>query len=137
MGIKSFFKNIGNSIKKAGRWIRDRALPAVGRVAKPILGMLGVLPGKIGTISRIGSGISDVLHQGISKIPNEGVRDRLNNIVARGNEGFQRITDTARDGATGINNNIGVAKDIVGTIKQGYNNQIKPAIPNKVLAHMS
>ena len=133
MGIKNFFKKIGNGIRKAGRWIRDRALPAVGRIAKPILGMIGALPGHIGTIGRIGSGIAKVLHEGISKIPNEGVRDRLNGVISRGNEGFQRLVDGAKDGANRVNNGIGVARDIGNTIKQGINTQIKPAIPPKMI----
>ena len=133
MGIKDFFRKVGNGIRKAGRWVRDRALPAVGRIAKPILGMIGALPGHIGMIGRIGSGIADVLHQGISKIPNESIKDRLNGIVARGNEGFQRITDGAKDGANRVNNGIGVARDVVDTVKQGINTQIKPAIPPKLI----
>ena len=129
MGIRSFFKKIGSGIKKAGRWIRDRALPAVSRIAKPVLSLIGALPGKIGMIGRIGSGITNMLHEGISKIPNERARDRLNDVVARGNEGFQRIVDGAKDGANRVNNGIGVVKDIATGLKQGYNNQIKPAIP--------
>ena len=37
MGIKSFFKKIGRGFKKEGRWIKDNALPAIGRVVKTIL----------------------------------------------------------------------------------------------------
>ncbi|KAK8844236.1 hypothetical protein M9Y10_024447 [Tritrichomonas musculus] len=61
------------------------------------------ITGHIGMIGKIGSGRADVLHQGINKIPNEGIKDRLNGIVARENEGFQRITDGARDGANRVN----------------------------------
>lgn len=45
MGIKDFFRKVGNGIRKAGRWVRNRALPAVGRIAKPILNMIGARPG--------------------------------------------------------------------------------------------
>ena len=55
MGIKSFFQKIGNGIKKAGRWVRDKALPVVGRIAKPVLGILGMLPGQLGMVGKIGS----------------------------------------------------------------------------------
>ena len=135
MGIKSFFKKIGNGIKKAGRWIRDKALPVVGRIAKPVLGLMGALPGHIGMIGKIGSGIASVLHDGISKIPNDGVRDKLNRYVARGNEGFQRTVDVAKDGANRVKQGIDVARDVGNTIKHGIETQVKPAVmpPNKLL----
>ena len=51
MGIKNFFKKIGQGFKKAGRWIKEKALPFVGRIAKPILNVMSMIPGKIGAIS--------------------------------------------------------------------------------------
>ena len=57
-GLKSFFKNIGNGIKKAGRWIKDKALPVIGRIAQPILNVMGMIPGKLGMIGKVGSVVS-------------------------------------------------------------------------------
>ena len=47
MSIKNFLRKVGNGIRKAGRWVPDISLSAVGRIAKPILGMIGALPGHI------------------------------------------------------------------------------------------
>lgn len=62
MGIKSFFRKIGNGIRKAGRFIKDKVFPVVGRIAKPVLNVIGALPGVAGVVGRIGSGIANVLH---------------------------------------------------------------------------
>lgn len=128
MTIKSFFKKVGNGFKKAGRWIRDKALPAVGRIAKPVFSLIGALPGHIGMVGKIGSGIANVLHDGISKIPNTNIKDKLNRMVGTATEGLQRVVGNANDVANKINNGIGVARDVGNTIKQGINTQIKPVL---------
>lgn len=128
MTIKSFFKKVGNGFKKAGRWIRDKALPAVGRIAKPVFSLIGALPGHIGMVGKIGSGIANVLHDGISKIPNTNIKDKLNRMVGTANEGLQRVVGNANDVANKINNGIGVVRDVGNTIKQGINTQIKPVL---------
>ena len=66
MGIKDFFKKIGRGFKKAGRWIKDKALPAIGRVVKPILNVVGLLPGKIGMIGKIGGAVTNLIHEGLN-----------------------------------------------------------------------
>lgn len=128
MGLKSFFKKVGNGFKKAGRWIRDKALPAVGRIAKPVFSLIGALPGHIGMVGKIGSGIANVLHDGISKIPNTNIKDKLNRMVGTATEGLQRVVGNANDVANKINNGIGVVRDVGNTIKQGINTQIKPVL---------
>lgn len=128
MTIKSFFKKVGNGFKKAGRWIRDKALPAVGRIAKPVFSLIGALPGHIGMVGKIGSGIANVLHDGISKIPNTNIKDKLNRMVGTATEGLQRVVGNANDVANKINNGIGVVRDVGNTIKQGINTQIKPVL---------
>lgn len=77
MGIKDFFRKIGHGIRKAGRWVRDRAIPAIGRIAKPIMNVIGLLPGKLGMIGKIGSAVTGVLHGAVEKIPNKDIRDKL------------------------------------------------------------
>ena len=128
MSLKSFFKKVGNGFKKAGRWIRDKALPAVGRIAKPVFSLIGALPGHIGMVGKIGSGIANVLHDGISKIPNTNIKDKLNRMVGTATEGLQRVVGNANDVANKINNGIGVVRDVGNTIKQGINTQIKPVL---------
>lgn len=97
------------------------------------------LPGHIGMIGKIGSGIANVLHDGISKIPNDGVRDKLNRYIARGNEGIQRTIDVAKDGDNRVNQGIGVVRDVGNTIKHGFETQIKPTVmpPNKLFKRIN
>lgn len=133
MGIKDFFRKIGRGIRSAGRWIRDRALPAIGRFVKPVLSTIGLLPGKIGTIGRVGGAIAGALHDGINNIPNKEVRDKLNNAVARGNEAVQGAVDRGRGVAEGANTAIGVGRDVVDKLKEGLK-QIRPTLAPPVLA---
>ena len=133
MGIKSFFKKVGNGFKKAGRWVRDKALPAVGRIVKPALNVISMLPGKIGMIGKIGSAITGVLHNATDQIPNKDTRDKINRVIDRGNTNFSRFIDKGQAIAEGINGKIGVGRNIVDAVKQGYQNQIKQAIPSKRL----
>ena len=130
-GLKSFFKKVGNGIKKAGRWVRDKALPAVGRIVKPVMNVISMLPGKIGMIGKIGSAITGVLHNATDKIPNKDARDKINHVIDQGNTNFNRFIDKGQQITKDMNNKIGVGKEIVNTIKDGYQNQIKPAIPSK------
>ena len=129
-GIKSFFKKIGRGFKKAGRWIKDKALPAIGRVVKPILNVVGLLPGKIG------GAVTNLLHEGVNNIPNKDVRDKINGAIARGNEKFQGVIDKGKDLAEGTNRAIGVGKEIINTVKDGTQNLVKPAVPPKVIRPM-
>ena len=135
-GIKSFFKKIGRGFKKAGRWIKDKALPAIGRVVKPILNVVGLLPGKIGMIGKIGGAVTNLLHEGVNNIPNKDVRDKINGAIARGNEKFQGVIDKGKDLAEGTNRAIGVGKEIINTVKDGAQNLVKPAVPPKVIRPM-
>ena len=130
-GLKTFFKKVGNGIKKAGRWVRDKALPAVGRIVKPVMNVISMLPGKIGMIGKLGTAITGVLHSATDKIPNKDARDKINHVIDQGNTNFNRFVDKGQQFANDVNNKIGVGKDIVNTIKDGYKNQIKPAIPSK------
>ena len=130
-GLKSFFKKVGNGIKKAGRWVRDKALPAVGRIVKPVMNVISMLPGKIGMIGKLGTAITGVLHNATDKIPNKDARDKINHVIDQGNTNFNRFIDKGQQITKDMNNKIGVGKEIVNTIKEGYQNQIKPAIPSK------
>lgn len=128
MGLKSFMGKVGRGIVKAGRWLREKAFPVVGRIAKPVLSTISVLPGKIGMIGKIGSAITGMLHDTISKIPNKEVRDKLDNAVSNGNDKFQGVVDRGRNFAEGVNRTIGVGRDMYDTAKRGWNSKVEPSI---------
>ena len=135
MSIKNFLGKIGRGIKKTGRWIKDKALPAVGRIAKPILNAISILPGKIGTIGRLGGAITDVLHDVTNKIPNKEARDRINSVIDKGNDKFQGVVDRGKDLANGANRTVGIGREMLDTVKNGLKNQIKPAVPSPSINH--
>ena len=121
-GLKSFFKKIGQGFKKAGRWIKDKALPFFGRLAKQVLGVLGMLPGKLGAIGKVGSAVTDVLHNVTEKIPNKDIRDKIDNVINKGSDKVQTVIDKGKGYADTANYSVNTAKD-------GINNIVKPAIP--------
>ena len=125
MGIKKFFKKIGNGFKKAGRWIKDKAIPFVGRIAKPILNGLSVLPGKLGLIGKLGSAVTGIAGGVVDKIPNDKVRGRMNEWIEHeariGQDKLHKITDIAQR-----------ANDAINTVRDGYNNQVKPILKQTV-----
>ena len=118
MGVKSFFKKVWGGIKKAGRFVKDKVLPVVGRIAKPVLNVIGALPGKIGMIGKIGSGIANILHGATEKIPNEDARRKLDDIISRGHDKFQTVVDRGRDIANGANRTVDVGRDMINRFKQ-------------------
>ena len=128
MGIKNFFKKIGNGIKngfkKVGKFMKDKALPAIGRVVKPILNVVGLLPGKIGTIGKVGSAIAGAASNIISKVPNKDTRDKLQGIVDNVNNTVQAGVVKGQQIANTANNVINATKQGIGTVA----NVIKPAI---------
>ena len=119
-GLKTFFKKVGNGFKKTGRWVRDKALPAVGRIVKPAL--------KIGMIGKLGSAITGVLHGATSTIPNKDVRDKLDNIIDRGNNGFQGVVDRGRNAADRVNHGIGQTREAYDRLRNDYESKIRPIV---------
>lgn len=128
MGIKSFFKKVGKGLKKVGRFVKDKVFPVVGRIAKPILNVLGALPGHIGMVGKIGSAVTGILHNATDQIPNNTARERLNKIIDKGQEGFNKVVDTGQHYAERANDTIDRGRRAIDIVKDGYNNQIKPIV---------
>ena len=128
-GLKSFFKKIGQGFKKVGRFIKDKALPTIGRIAKPVLGIMSMIPGKIGAIGQVGSAVTSVLHGITEKIPNKSARDKINEVIDKGNDKFQTVLDKGKGYAETANKVVDTGKAMIGAAKDGFNNIVKPAIP--------
>ena len=124
MGIKKFFSKVWGGLKKAGRWVKDKALPVIGRVAKPILNIMGVLPGHIGMIWKVGSDIAGVASNVIDKIPNQNIQNKLHGIVDKANNTVQSGVEKGQQIAQTANNIVNAAKEGVGTI----GSVVKPAV---------
>lgn len=125
MSIKKFFKKIGSGLKKAGRWVKDKAIPFAGRLIKPILNGISILPGKLGMIGKLGSALTGIAGGVVDKIPNDKVRSRMNEWIEHeariGQDKLHKITDIAQR-----------ANDAINTVRDGYNNQIKPILKQTV-----
>lgn len=130
MSIKKFFKKIGDGFKKAGRWIKNKALPVVGRIVKPILNVVGLLPGKIGMVGKVGSAIAGAASGIINKIPNQQAREKLQGVVDNVNSKVQEGVAKGQQIANVANNVIDATKqgigNVAGVIKPAV---LKPAVP--------
>ena len=126
MGIKDFFKKIGQGLKKVGRFVKDKALPVIGRIAKPVLGIMGMLPGHLGMVFKIGSAVTSALHGVTEKIPNKDVREKIDNVINKGNDKFQTVIDKGKQYAE-------TGNQIVDAAKDGWNKLVKPAVMPKVI----
>ena len=128
MSIKRFFNKVGKGLKKVGRFVKDKVFPVVGRMAKPILNVISALPGQIGMVGKIGSAITGILHNATDQIPNNTARERLNKIIDKGKDGFDRVVDTGQHYAERANDTVDRGRRMVDIVKDGYNNQIKPIV---------
>lgn len=111
MVIKSFFKKIGNGFKKAGRFIKDKVFPVVGRLAKPVFGMLSWLPGMIWNVGRIGNAVTNTLTGITNQIPNEKARDKIQGVINNVNDKFQGAVQTGQNFANNANNIVDKVKN--------------------------
>ena len=132
MGIKKFFGKVWNGLKSAGRWVKDKALPAIGRFAKPILNVMGMLPGHLGMVGKIGSAVAGVASNIIDKIPNQNIQDKLHGIVDKANNTVQSTIDKGQQIAHTANDIVNAAKEGVGRISS----MVKPAVQPKILKPM-
>ena len=121
MALKNFLKKVGNGIKKAGRFVKNKALPFIGRLAKPIMQGISMLPGKLGLIGKLGSAVSGIAESIVDKVPNDNVRNKLHGWVER----EARLGRTAIDKAQDI---VQRTNDSINDVRNRYNNDVKPLI---------
>ena len=94
MGIKNFFKKIGRGVKKAA--------VVVGKVAKPILNVMSVLPGKLGLIGKAGSAAAEVVKGVVDRIPNQQAKDKLNEVIDKGKQAVDNVQEKAQNVANKV-----------------------------------
>ena len=121
MSIKLFLKKIGGAISKAGRWVKNKAIPFVGRLAKPILNGISMLPGKLGLIGKLGSALTGIAGGVVDQIPNDKVRDKVRNWIDHEAKLGRTAIDKAQDIAQRTNNTI-------DDVRNRFNNEVKPLI---------
>ena len=112
--------------------MKNKALPAIGRVAKPILNVMGMLPGHLGVIGKVGSAVAGVASNLIDKIPNQNIQNKLHGIVDKANNTVQAGVDKGQQIAHTANDIVNAAKEGVGRI----GSVIKPAVPPPKLQPM-
>ena len=130
MALKSILKKVGNGIRKAGRFVKNKVNPFVGRLAKPILHGVSMLPGKLGYIGKLGSALTGMAESIVDKVPNENVRDKVRNW----------IDNEARLGRTSIDKHKDGSERVIDTIKNvknRYQNEVKPLIKSIISSKSS
>ena len=111
MGIKDFFKKVWGGIKKTagkvwsgikkgaqfvGRVAKKIATPVIS-IAKPILGGLSMLPGKLGVIGKVGSAAAGIAQNIVDRIPNAKAREKLTQVIDKGKGIVDQVQQKAQD----------------------------------------
>ena len=99
MGIKSFFSNVAQRVGKfAGKvWNGVKAAGKfVGKIAKPVLNTVAMLPGKIGLIGKAGSAGLEFAKNIVDRIPNQAAKDKLNQYIDKGQDLVNKAQDKAQ-----------------------------------------
>ena len=107
MGIKGFFKKLWGGVKKVGgkiwsglkkgaQFVGKIAKPIIS-IAKPVLGGLSMLPGKLGIIGKVGSAAASVAKDLVDRIPNQEAKDKLNKVIDKGKELVDKVQDKAQE----------------------------------------
>ena len=121
MSIKRFFKKVGGAISKAGRWIKNKAIPFAGRLIKPVVHGISMLPGKLGMIGKLGSALTGIAESIVDKVPNDNVRNKLHGWIDHERKIGNQTLERFKNGAESIN-------DAMNDIKNRYQNEVKPLI---------
>ena len=121
MSIKSFLKKVGGGIRKAGRWVKNKAIPFAGKLIKPIINGISMLPGKIGLVGKLGSALTGIAGGVVDQIPNDKVRDKVRNWIDHEAKLGRTVIDKAKDIAQRTN-------DTINDVKNRYNNEVKPIL---------
>ncbi len=116
MGIKKFFKKIGNGVKNGVSWAKDKfhkTVNVVKKFAKPVMGVvdkvsgvLSMVPGKIGLIAGGVNAANGVANKVLDQIPDGAAKNKLK--AAQG-----KTTNTANNVLTKVGNIADKANDYV------------------------
>ena len=99
MSIKDFFKKVGRGIKKAAGKVWGgvkKGAAVVGKIAKPILNVMSVLPGKLGLIGKVGTAAAEVAKDVVDRIPNQQAKDKLNEVIDKGKQAVDNVQNKAQ-----------------------------------------
>jgi hypothetical protein len=99
MGV---FKKIGSAIKRFATGAYDKvkrgiqvAAPKLLQLGSAGLGILAKAPGTIGQVSAAAKAGADTLKNIVSNVPNQGVKDKLTNILDKGSGFVDKASNVA------------------------------------------
>lgn len=144
MGLKDFFGKAWNGMKTAGNWVGDKVKKGVGfvgRIAKPILSLSRMIPGKIGAISTVAHGVLDGISGLVGALPDSKAKQKINDFAMNGKDILNGGVDIANDIADKTNKFVENAVPIIEKADNALNPrdvrslgsrqrtiQIKPAV---------
>ena len=111
MGLKDFFGKVGNGLKAGFNWVKDKALPAVGKIAQPALNIMSMMPGTLGTIGKVGSSLFETGKQLAEDVPNKSIADKIGDAA----QGIQKAVDIGRESMANPEKKVDVNKIIGAT----------------------
>ena len=131
-GAKGFGKKVVDTGKKVFKKVGEVA----GKVVTPVAKVLSYLPGALGTVGRVVSGVTDAVKTVADQIPNskaketvldyaKKVDDTSQKVIGKIGEGGQKAQDFMRKVETGID----VAKKVPGQMKDAFMKRVTSAAP--------
>ena len=98
-GIKRIGSKILSPIKKVGKFAVNVGRKAIGGIGKG-LGLIGMLPGKLGAIGRVGNTVVNGVKGIVDAIPNEKAKNAINGAIDQGVDKAKEYSDEAVRKAT-------------------------------------
>ena len=100
-----------------GQFVTEKVIPTVGRIAKPALGIISALPGKLGMIGKVGSTVLGALGGAAEHIPNQQIREGVQNGLRKIGETGDRVSQVISDGAQRITGAADAMKPVTQVIQ--------------------
>lgn len=138
-GIKGFGKNVVDTGKKVFKKVGEVA----GKVVSPVAKVLSYLPGTLGTVGRVVSGVTDAVKTVTDQIPNSEAKKKINDFVSKIDDTSQKVIgkigeggQKAQDVIKRVETGLDVAKQIPGQMKDAFMKRVIAPAPRKPANNM-
>lgn len=124
-GIKGF----GKKVIEGGKTVFKKIGEVAGKVVSPVAKVLSYLPGTMGTIGRVVSGVSDAIKTATNQIPNEKAKEKINQFISKADDTSHKVIGKIEDGGRKVQDFMQRAKTGIDVVKK-IPDSMKDAIRN-------
>ena len=113
-GIKGF----GGKVIDTGKKVFKKVGEVAGKVVSPVAKVLSFLPGTLGTIGRVVSGVTDAVKTVTDQIPNSEAKKKINDFVTKIDDTSHKVINKIEEGGQKAQGVIGKIEKGIDTAKQ-------------------